>query len=332
MKIFRSLDEVPGGFGPSVVTIGNFDGVHCGHRSVIRQVVQRARERGAQAVLVTLDPHPRSVLRPEQPVRLITSLERKLALLSTTELDAVVLLPFTETLSRMSAPDFCMAVLQRGLGAIEIHEGADFRFGYRGEADMQALSALGRQYGFSTEVFAPLYMRGEAVSSSRIRSLVSSGDVSTARHLLGRPFAVDSTPARGRGFGTRYAVPTINLAETPLLLPGNGVYTTELQVGAGEDALHFEGVTNVGNRPTFGEDSFAVETFLFRFSPIDLQEDTPLRLTFLKRLREERRWPSPEALKAQIGRDVATAERWFSLRRLLQQTAPSSLLRENARA
>ena len=96
--------------------------------------------------------------------------------------------------------------------------------------------------------------------------------------------------------------------------------------------MHFEGVTNVGNRPTFGEDSFAVETFLFRFSPIDLQEDTPLRLTFLKRLREERRWPSPEALKAQIGRDVATAERWFSLRRLLQQTAPASLWRENARA
>ncbi len=322
MKIFRSLDDVPSGFGPSVVTIGNFDGVHCGHQSVIRQVVGRARERGAQAVLVTLDPHPRNVLRPQQPIRLIASLEQKLSLLRTTGLDAVVLLPFTETLSRMSAPDFCMTVLQNGLGAIEVHEGADFRFGYGGEATMQTLTVLGKQYGFATEVFSPLYMRGEAVSSSRIRSLVSNSDVSTARHLLGRPFAVDSTPARGRGYGTRYAVPTINLAPTSLLLPGNGVYITELQVGAGEEAQHFEGVTNVGNRPTFGEDSFAVETFLFRFSPVDLQENTPLRLTFLKRLREERRWPSPEALKIQIARDVATAERWFSLRRCLHHTSP----------
>ncbi len=319
MKIFHGLEKVPGDFGPSVVTIGNFDGVHCGHRSVIRQVVRRAQERGAQAVLVTLQPHPRNVLRPEQPLRLITSLEQKLDLLRTTELDAVVLLPFTEDLSRMSAKDFCVEVLQRTLSAVEIHEGADFRFGAGGEAGMQALTALGQQYGFTTEIFSPLTMRGAPVSSSRIRGLISEGDVSTARHLLGRPFAVDSTPARGRGYGSRYAVPTINLAQTSLLLPGNGVYVTELQVGTGAEAKHFEGVTNVGNRPTFGEDSFAVETFLFRFAPIDLQESTPLRLSFLKRLREERRWPSAEALKAQIGKDAATAERWFSLRRALQR-------------
>ena len=323
MNIFRNLDEVPKDFGPSVVTIGNFDGVHCGHRSVIRHVVRRARERGARAVLVTLHPHPRLVLRPEHPIPLITSLEQKLALLSTTELDAVVLLPFTEGLSRMSAQDFCMTILQQKLGAVEIHEGADFRFGNGGQADMQALTALGQHYGFVTETFSPFFMRGEAVSSSRIRNLIAAGDVSTARHLLGRPFAVESTPARGRGYGSRYAVPTINLAPTPLLLPGNGVYVTDLQVGTGTGARHFEGVTNVGNRPTFGEDSFAVETFLFRFSPIDLQETTPLRLTFLKRLREERRWPSPEALKAQIMRDAAHAERWSSLRRLLQHTAPT---------
>ena len=128
--------------------------------------------------------------------------------------------------------------------------------------------------------------------------------MSAARHMLGRSFFIDSTPARGRGYGTQYAVPTINLAPYADLLPANGVYVTDLRIGMGENAIHFEGVTNVGNRPTFGADSFAVETYLMRFRPIELNEDTPLRMTFLKRLREEKKWPSTEALKQQIGIDV----------------------------
>ncbi len=141
--------------------------------------------------------------------------------------------------------------------------------------------------------------------------------MSAARRLLGRPFFVDSTPARGRGYGTQYAVPTINLAAYRDLLPGNGVYVTDLRIGVGRDAVSFEGVTNVGRLPTFGEDSFAVETYLLRFHPVALDETTPLRMTFHKRLREERKWPSPEALKQQIGLDVARAKRWFALRRAL---------------
>ena len=152
-----------------------------------------------------------------------------------------------------------------------------------------------------------------------MRKALAEGEITTARHLLGRSFTVCSTPARGRGYGTRYAVPTVNLAEYTDLLPAHGVYVTELQVGSGADAVRFNGVTNVGNRPTFGPDSFAVESFLFNFRPITLDEQTPLRLTFLYRLREERRWPSPEALKAQIGLDVARAERWLKLRHMLQR-------------
>ena len=320
MKVFRSLGEVPPDFGPSIVTIGNFDGVHCGHQSVIREVSCRARELGARSVLVTLDPHPARVLRPDRPLRLLTGLDGKLELLRQTELDAVLLLPFTENFARTSAEGFCVSILRDTLRTLEVHEGEDFRFGYGGEADMRTLAELGRGYGFTTRTFTPLRLHREVVSSSRIRTLVAEGRVGEARHLLGRPFRVDSTPARGRGYGSRYAVPTVNLAPVDTLLPGNGVYVTDFQLGYGEGSIHFEGVTNVGNRPTFGEDSFAVETYLLRFYPFPLDESSPIRLTFLKRLREERKWPSPEALKQQIGRDVARAERWFALRRAL--TAP----------
>jgi riboflavin kinase/FMN adenylyltransferase len=170
---------------------------------------------------------------------------------------------------------------------------------------------LGRELGFHTVIYAPRKMRGAAVSSSRVREVLSSGDVSGARALLGRPFAIESTPASGRGYGTRYAVPTINLAPYAELLPANGVYVTALRVG--NEAETFEAVTNVGNRPTFGADSFAVESHLLNFHPVDMNESTPLRLTFLRRLRAEQRFPSAEALRDQIRRDVIRAKRYFDL-------------------
>jgi len=156
-------------------------------------------------------------------------------------------------------------------------------------------------------------VRGAAVSSSRIRSLIVAGDVSHARALLGVPFSVDSTPASGRGFGTRYVVPTINLAPYSELLPANGVYVTNLAIGSGSDAKVFQAVTNLGVRPTFGEASFAVESHLLDFHPIELTEKTSLRLSFLRRLRAEVRFVSPETLREQIERDVARTRRYFAL-------------------
>jgi riboflavin kinase/FMN adenylyltransferase len=317
MKIFRSLAEVPADFGPTIVTIGNFDGVHCGHRTVIGEVVARARASNAKAVLVTLDPHPARVLRPTHTLRLITPLTVKLELLADTGLDAVLLLPFTEEFSRTTARAFCETILRDTLHATEVHEGENFRFGYGAEADMHSLQSLGADCCFTAHTFAPLEIGRRTVSSSRIRTVIAEGDMSAARHMLGRPFFVDSTPARGRGYGTQYAVPTINLAKYDDLLPANGVYVTDLRIGTGPNAVTFEGVTNIGNRPTFGEDSFAAETYLLRFHPVALDESTPLRMTFQKRLREEKKWPSPEALKQQIGLDVNRAERWFKLRGLL---------------
>jgi len=171
------------------------------------------------------------------------------------------------------------------------------------------LESLGQALGFGVHAYNPFVLRGGPVSSSRIRALISAGDVSRARALLGRPFAIRSTPASGRGYGTRYTVPTINLAPYPELLPANGVYITSLQIN--EEC--FQAVTNVGNRPTFGADSFTVETHILNFHPIALAEDTPLELAFLHRLRDEIRFPSPEALLTQIKKDVRQAERFFAL-------------------
>jgi len=313
MKIYTQLDELPAASGPVVATIGNFDGVHRGHQGVIAEVIARTRVLGGTSLAVTFDPHPARVLRPEHPLPLITPLSRKLELLAATGLDAALVLPFDDALRRTSARDFAEQVLVRAAHITEIHEGESFRFGYQAAAEVHSLEALGREFGFSVAVYAPLLLRGAAVSSSRIRGLIGEGNVSAARALLGRAFAIDSTPAPGRGYGSRYTVPTINLAPYAELLPANGVYVTSLTVGAGSAAETFDAVTNVGNRPTFGADSFAVESHLLNFRPIELTEQTPLRLTFLHRLREERRFPTTEALRDQIAQDVTQAKRYFGL-------------------
>jgi len=316
MNIFRSLSELPADFGPVVATIGNFDGVHRGHRWVIDQVNARARALGLKSLAITFEPHPVRVLRPELPHTLITPLPQKLELLATTGLDATLLLPFTPALSRLSAADFARQILCDACHIREIHEGETFRFGRQAEGDMTSLQSLGRELNFAVQTDAPYLLRGAPVSSSRIRALIAAGDISATRALLGRPFAIRSTPASGRGYGTRYTVPTINLAPYPELLPANGVYITTLTVGAGDQAECFQAVTNAGNRPTFGPDSFTVESHLLNFHPIDLAEDTPLELAFLHRLRPERKFESPEALRSQIALDVAKAKRFFALAKL----------------
>jgi riboflavin kinase/FMN adenylyltransferase len=324
MQIFRQLAEVPSNFGPTVATIGNFDGVHRGHQWVIAEVVARARTLGVKSVAITFEPHPARVLRPESTLPLITPLTEKLDLLATTGLDAVVVLPFTKDFSQMSAREFATQVLKRGLHVIELHEGENFRFGHHAEGDVNNLESLGHELGFTVRVYFPRNIRNEPISSSRIRQLITEGNVSQVRACLGHPFAIASTPASGRGYGTRYTVPTINLAPYAELLPANGVYITTLTIGSGESAETFDAVTNVGNRPTFGADSFTVESHLLNFRPIALDEHTPLTLTFLQRLRPEMRWPNPEALREQIGRDVAKAKRFFTLCRAVASQPRSS--------
>ena len=328
MLTYRSLSELAP-LGPVVATIGNFDGVHRGHRWVIDQVNNRARLLGLKSLCITFDPHPVRVLRPEAPHSLITPLAQKLELLATTSIDATLVLPFTPELSQLTAETFAREILCHGCHIREIHEGETFRFGYQASADMDGLAGLGRQLDFAVQAYSPYLLRGAPISSSRIRAFIAAGEVSQARALLGRPFAIRSTPASGRGYGTRYTVPTINLAPYPELLPANGVYITTLTVGASPDRARdpysgecFEAVTNVGNRPTFGADSFTVESHLLNFHPVDLLEDTPLELAFLHPLRPEVRFPSPDALRAQIVHDVTRARRFFALAGLTRTPRP----------
>lgn len=308
--IFRGLEQIPPGFGPAVVAIGNFDGVHLGHREILGGAINEARGMGVGAVAVTFDPHPEQVLRPAAAPRLITLAPERLRLLAATGVDAVLVLRFDEALASLEAREFVRGVLAGALQARSVHEGRSFRFGHGAQAGVAELAAFGEEFGFTVRVHDAVRVHGLEVSSSAIRALVAEGDMRRARWMLGRPFAVRSTPARGRGIGTRLLVPTINLAPYDGLLPGFGVYVTRLCI----NGRKFRAVTNVGNRPTFGEASFAVESYLLDFEAMDLDEQTPLELEFLLRLRGEMKWPSPEALKAQIMADVTRAKRYFRMK------------------
>jgi riboflavin kinase/FMN adenylyltransferase len=320
MIVFRNLEDVPKDFGPTLVSIGNFDGVHCAHRHVIECIVERARAQKIRAVAVTFEPHPVRLLRPGADLKLLTPTPEKLALLKATGLDATLLLPFTPELSHMSAHDFAACILQETLRARELHEGFNFRFGHQAEGNILLLTEFGREMGFFVVEYPEMKLRGELVASSRIRALLREGRVDRARHLLARPFSILSTPAPGRGYGTKQAVPTINLAEYAELIPKNGVYITRTRVA---DEC-FDSVTNIGNRPTFGKDSFAIESHLLKFHPVELNQDTEIEIYFLDRIRDERKFPSVEDLRAQIGKDIARAQRY--LRRLGAPSFPEKEL------
>lgn len=321
MQVFHKLADVPANYGPTFVTVGNFDGVHRAHESVLEEIICRAKAARGHAVVVTFEPHPVRILRPDHNFRLITPTPEKLRLLEATGLDAVLLLPFTRDLSLMTPHQFAHDILKNHLHAREVHEGYNFRFGREAAGNIQSLRELGADMGFEVHDYPEMRLRGEHVSSSHIRKLIADGHLSRARHLLGRPFSILSFAGRGRGYGAKYTVPTINLARYEELVPKNGVYITRTRVGPIEDSDRqrdecFDSVTNVGNRPTFGADSFAIETHLLNFHPITLTSETEVEIHFLQRLRDEIRFPSVEALKEQIGRDVRKAQKY--LRRMSQ--------------
>ena len=320
MRVFRQLSDVPRDFGPSIVSVGNFDGIHCAHRHMLGLIVQRAQEQACQSVAVTFDPHPARFLRPESSLKLLTPEPEKLRLFAATGVDALLLLPFNETMQMTSARNFAQTVLCDALHASEIHEGFNFRFGNKGAGDIRTLTDLGRDFGFQVFSYPEMRVRGLEVSSSAIRRLLEEGQAHRARHLLGRVFSILSSPARGRGYGTKYTVPTINLAPYHELIPQNGVYITKTRIGT----ECFDSVTNIGNRPTFGADSFAIETHLLDFRPLDLTEDAEVEIFFFQRLRAEIKFPSPDALREQIQQDVKKTSRYLRLakRRIDSQETP----------
>jgi len=309
MQVFHKLEDVPMNYGPTIVSVGNFDGVHRAHQAVLTDIAARARQQGAKSVAVTFEPHPVRILRPDSGLKLLTPTPEKLRLLASTRIDATLLLPFGRDLSLLTPRQFAERILKKKLHACEVHEGYNFHFGHKAAGDVNALTEFGREMGFTVKVFEEMTLRGESVSSSQIRRLLAIGCVSRARHLLGRPFAILSTPGRGRGYGSKYTVPTINLSRYQELAPQDGVYITRTRVA--EEC--FDSVTNIGNRPTFGADSFAIESHLLNFHPISLNAETEVEIFVLQRVREEIKFPSVEALREQIARDVKKARRYFHL-------------------
>lgn len=309
MQIFEQLEDVPVDFGPTVLSVGNFDGVHRGHQHVLRRMTERAHELGAKSVVLTFDPHPIRILRPHAAPPLLTPLPLKLKLLEQTGIDAVLVMPFSRDLSMMPPYEFAEEILATALHAAEVHEGFNFHFGHKKEGNVERLQEFGRKLGFDVIIYQAMKYRTHMLSSSDARRLIQAGNMAGARDLLGRPFSIVSTPGRGRGLGHQYTVPTINLSRYDELVPKNGVYITQIAV-SGET---FDSVSNVGVRPTFGPESFAIETHILNFHPIELEADTPVELTFLKRLRDEIKFPNTDALKEQIGKDVHRAQRYFRL-------------------
>lgn len=300
-----------------MVSVGNFDGVHLAHLRVLDEIVARARAGKTKSVVVTFEPHPMRILRPDSGLKLLTPTAERLRLLEKTGIDAVLLLPFTRDVSLMSPEEFVRQIVCEQLRAVEVHEGYNFHFGHKAAGDVNLLTELGREMGFEVVVYPEMRERGESVSSTRIRELICTGEVEKARVLLGRPFGILSTPGRGRGYGAKYTVPTINLSRYEELVPKDGVYITQTRVGS----ECFDSVTNIGNRPTFGADSFAIETHLLDFHPLELTPETEIELLFFSRLRDEIKFGSIEQLREQIGRDIGKARRYFGLMKQGAQAA-----------
>jgi riboflavin kinase/FMN adenylyltransferase len=314
MRIYRSLEEAAAGFGPAALTIGNFDGVHVGHRRILRRVVALGRERGWKPSALTFDPHPARIVAPERAPRLLATPEERAALMAEEGIEQVAILPFTLELSRMVPEAFARDILAARLGARAVLVGDNFRFGYQHAGDTGTLAALGGRYGFAVEVVQAIPLRHRAVSSSEVRRQIEAGHVARAGRMLTRWYSIAGPVVTGRGVGSRQTVPTLNLGATPEVLPARGVYITRTSAAGGR---RWPSVTNIGVRPTFDGGGVTIETFLLE--PLAGDPPAAIRVEFLERLRDERRFESPAQLKEQILKDVARAQSFF--RRLARTAA-----------
>ncbi len=295
----------PAGAARTVVTVGNFDGVHRGHQKILRGVVEPARETQLRSVVVTFDPHPLRVLRPADAPPMLATLEERLAIFEELGLDAALVLRFDLALASLSPEEFVRRILLDCLRARVVRVGTNFRFGHRQTGDVKVLAGLGREFGFEVDCVTPLIMRGVVLSSTAIRRAVGDGHLDRACRWLGRPFCVRGTIRAGSGTGRRLVVPTLNLETTQELLPKAGVYATESVVAV----ECYRSATNVGFRPTFDGRRLTVESHLFDFSR-DLTSG-PMEVRFWMRLRDERKFAGPEALRAQVLRDLDRAQNFF---------------------
>ncbi|MGI9166826.1 MAG: bifunctional riboflavin kinase/FAD synthetase [Pyrinomonadaceae bacterium] len=305
MRLFHGTDnaEIQ---RPTVLTLGVFDGLHLGHQLIMRTVVERALAVGAVPTAITFDPHPRAVLHPESAPPLLQTLDQKVEAFGALGIEQTIVIRFTEEFSQIPAADFLSDVVRERLQAREVYLGRGFAFGHNREGNIDLLRQVSKDLGFVAEEVPEVRLRGQRVSSSKVRELLASGKVNIARRMLGRPYGVEGRVERGKERGHLLGFPTANLHPHNRVIPANGVYVTGTLI----DGQWRRSVTNVGTRPTF-ETAVepSVETFVMDWSG-DLYGDV-IRVRFLYRLRDERKFNSLDQLRAQIQKDVSRAESYF---------------------
>jgi riboflavin kinase/FMN adenylyltransferase len=309
--IVRDLSQCAG-IGPCALTIGIFDSVHAGHRELLRRTVATARQRGIKAVAMTFHPHPAAVLAPGREPRMLMTLEERCQAILAEGIDHVFVMEFTTAVARLTPEEFVAQYLRDGLEARAVLVGDNFSFGRARSGNTAALERLGPQSGFTTEFLKRVQRRGRIVSSTEIRRAIHSGEVGLAARLLERPYALMGEVVRGHGIGSTQTVPTLNLSPASLdppaeVLPAPGVYITRTTEAG--TTRRWNSITNVGQRPTFGGEGLTIETFLL--DPLEASAPSHIKVEFLRRVRDERKFESPEALKAQILRDVSRAHTYF---------------------
>jgi riboflavin kinase/FMN adenylyltransferase len=309
MEVWHHGLESATAAGPSVVTLGNFDGVHAGHLEVLAEAAQRAKARGLRAAVVTFDPHPTVVVAPERRPRLLMTLPQRLRAFEAAGMDLAWVIPFSRAFSELS-PDVFLEALARALSPAELHVGRGFSFGRERAGKVETLEAWGARAGCEVHAHALRAPDGGTLSSTRIRQALDAGNVDEAAVLLGHPYVLSGVVVEGDRRGRHLGFPTANLAWEQEQLPAGGVYVVEAKGAHLEGRL---GLCNVGEKPTFDGRRLTVETFLPGFEG-DLY-GARLELAFLHRLRGEQRFDGPDALRAQIAKDVAEGEAWWKARR-----------------
>ena len=306
MRIFRSQAEAAGEFGPSALSIGNFDGVHRGHQELFRRLAAWGAEHHAKPSVLTFDPHPARVIAPARAPRLLSTLPERAAWMGQSGIAQMLAVPFTLEFAALSPGEFVQQVIVQAAGAKLVVVGDNFCFGHKQSGDVSTLRALGGRFGFKTEIVKGVTYRGRAVSSTAVRALIDAGDVAAASRLLTRPYALRGEVVPGHGVGSRQTVPTLNLATSAEVIPANGVYVTSVRDLDSPRA--WNAVSNIGVRPTFGEsdEHVSIESFILA----GYSEPAPRRIAveFLEYLREERKFADPTELKRQILRDAARAQ------------------------
>lgn len=305
MKIFRDLEAI-GPIASPHVGIGNFDGVHLGHRRLLESVIGRSRSDSGTAVAMTFDPHPLTILKPDGRPPMITTLEERIGLIRELGLDILILIPFTREFARVSAEEFVRDVLGARVGARSVCIGTNFHFGSGGRGGIDLLKREGAGLGIQVIDVEIVEFDSRPISSTRIRDNILKGSMDRVTGMLGREYAIQGRGVEGKHRGQSLGFSTANLTTDNELIPRDGVYVTWAEVAG----RRHQSVTNVGVRPTFAEKERVIETHIlgYRGGPL---YGAPVRVGFCRRLRDEKRFDGPEALKEQIGRDVSATREWF---------------------